>query len=123
MPTGHDMNHRHLPLLFAALCLLPLAASAAQRDNPPATASWQVAANDDWNSLSAQEQKLLKQHRRKWDSYSPEQKARLRKGVKRYQNLSPEERQDAERGRERYETMSPEERRNLREKYDRSRDR
>ena len=117
------MNHRHTPLLLIALCLLPLAASAGHPYDPPTIPSWQVAANDDWKSLSEQEQKLLKQHRRDWDTYSPEQKARLREGAKRYQNLSPAERQDVEREKQRYETMSPQERRNLREKYDRSQDR
>lgn len=118
------MNLRHLALLLAALSLLPLAASAGLRyDAPTATSSWQVAANDDWDSLSEQEQTLLKKYRRDWNSYSPEQKAQLREGVKRYQKLSPAERQDVERERNRYETMSPQERRELRDQYNRSRDR
>lgn len=117
------MNLRYTPLLLVALCLLPLAATASRPDDAPTTPTWQVAANDDWKSLSEQEQKLLKQHRRDWNSYSPEQKARLREGAKRYQNLTPAERQDVEREKERYETMSPQERRDLREKYNRSQDR
>jgi hypothetical protein len=117
------MKLRYTPLLLAALCLLPLGASAGRHDDPPTPPSWQVAASDDWKSLSEQEQKTLKQHHRDWNSYSPEQKARLREGAKRYQKLSPAEQQDVEREKERYETMSPQERRNLREKYNRSRDR
>jgi hypothetical protein len=116
------MNHRYTPLLLIALCLPPLAASAGSPHDPPSPA-WQVAANDDWNSLGAQEQNLLKQHQRNWNNYSPEQKARLREGAKRYQNLSPAERQEVEREKQRYETMSPQERRKLREKYNRSQDR
>ena len=116
------MNHRCPPLLLVTLCLLPLAAGAAQppTSHPP---TWQVAANDDWNSLGAQEQNLLKQHQRNWNTYTPEQKARLREGAKRYQKLSPAERQEVEREKQRYETMSPQERRKLREKYDRSQER
>ncbi len=117
------MNLRYTPLLLVALSLLPLAASADLSYDPLTALSWQVAANDDWNSLSEQEQTLLKKYRRDWNSYSPEQKARLREGVERYQNLSPAERQDVERERDRYETMSPQERRDLRDKYNRSRDR
>lgn len=117
------MNKRHtLALLLIALCLLPAVASADPPFDPPGE-SWRVAANDDWSTLSEQEQQLLRQHRQRWSSYTPEQKAHLRKGVQRYQNLSPDERQGVERERERYETMSPQERQRLREKYDRSRDR
>ncbi len=116
------MNRRATPLLFIALCLLPLAANAGHPNDRSTVDAWQVAANDDWDALSKEEQKLLKQHRRDWNNYSPEQKARLRKGVQRYQDLSLEERQDVEREKERYETMTPQERRNLRDKYNRSRD-
>ena len=123
MPIGPDMNYRRTPLLLVALCLLPLAASAGHPHDSASIASWQVAANNDWNTLSEQEQKLLEQHRRDWNSYSPEEKARLRDGAERYQKLSPAERQGVEREKERYETMSPQERRKLREKYDRSQDR
>ncbi len=118
------MSLRHAALLLAALSLLPQAASADRHyDSPTSASTWQVADNDDWNSLSEQEQTLLKKYRHDWNSYSPKQKAQLREGVKRYQKLSPAERQDVERERERYETMSPQERRALRDKYDRSRDR
>ena len=124
MPTGRNNMHkpRILLLLLAVLSAPPLAADTGDVAGPLST-PWQVAANDDWNTLDEQEQQLLRQHRQQWEGYTPEQKARLRQGVQRYQRLSPDERQGAERGRERYETMSPDERKRLREKYKQSRER
>ena len=123
MPTGHNMHKpRILLLLLAVLGAPPLTADIGVAASP-LPAPWQVAANDDWNTLNEEEQQLLRQHHQQWQGYTPEQKARLRQGVQRYQRLSPDERQGAERGRERYETMNPDERKRLREKYDRSRER
>ena len=123
MPTGHNMHKpRILLLLLAVLGASPLAADIGVAASP-LPAPWQVAANDDWNTLNEEEQQFLRPHRQQWESYTPEQKSRLRQGVQRYQRLSPDERQGAERGRERYETMNPDERKRLREKYDRSRER
>jgi hypothetical protein len=81
-----------------------------------------VVAQDDWNTLDPQEQRLLREHRKQWQSYSPDQRARLRSGAQRYRNLSDAERRNVERERERYERMTPQERKALREEYRKSRD-
>lgn len=123
MPAGRNMHKPYMLLLLLAIISAPSLADHRDGQVPTLPAPWQVAANDDWNTLDEEEQQLLRQHRDQWKNYTPEQKARLRQGVHRYQRLSPDERQGAERGRERYETMSPDERQRLREKYNRSRER
>ncbi len=91
------------------------------RDNPQPRIS--IARNDDWNHLTAEEQRALNAHQRQWDNYSPQRRERLRSGAQRYLNLTPEQRNEVQRGRERYERMSPEERQQVRDRYRRSRGR
>jgi hypothetical protein len=70
-----------------------------------------------WNSLSNNEQSVLKDHRRNWTSYSPAEQNKLRQGADRYLNLPPQERDAVRRKQQQYKNMSPQEREQLREKY------
>lgn len=76
-----------------------------------------------WESLSADEQGLLMQHRSRWNSYTAQEQYNLRKGVQRYLDLPPDKRSAVKRKREQYEKMSPEERRRLRDEYQRQKTR
>ena len=70
-----------------------------------------------WNSLSQDEQSVLRKHQRNWPDKSREEQRRLQKGARKYLELPPEKRRAVERKRDQYQRMSPAEREKLRRKY------
>lgn len=70
-----------------------------------------------WNTLSAEEQDILKKHRRNWTGYPSSEQNRLRDGARHYLKLSPNERDKVQRKQKQYREMTPAERKQLRDKY------
>jgi len=107
-------------LLLAALTtgLFPPTVLSGDRGNKHQQQS-QSTRNEGipWNSLSSNEQSVLKDHRRNWTSYSPAEQNKLRQGADRYLNLPPQERDAVKRKQQQFKNMSPQERKQLREKY------
>jgi hypothetical protein len=118
MPHNYLCRGLCLAGLLFSLAWAPAFGRAAPSE-PSATAvtAPYIIAQNDWNNLSEQEQRLLKDHRQKWNSYPPDYRSRLRQGAERYQNLSPEERERLQRSRERYKNLSPQEREQLKRQY------
>ncbi len=116
--TSPDMKRRIL-LSAATLCVLcagTLACSATYAADRLG-AQWQVAAANDWNSLSDDQKRLLANQRDRWDSYPPQRRERLLRGVQRYESLSPEQQAEIRRAHRRFARMSPQQRRRLRQEY------
>ena len=70
-----------------------------------------------WQSLSKDEQSVLRKHQRNWPDKSRGEQSRLLQGARKYLDLPPEKRKAVERKRDQYQRMSPEEREKLRKKY------
>ena len=70
-----------------------------------------------WNTLSPEEQDILKKHHRNWTGYPTSEQNRLRVGARHYLNLSPNERDKVKRKQNQYREMTPAERKQLRDKY------
>jgi len=96
--------------LLAALLLTGTLLAGA---GPAAQAGPQIP----WNSLSKDEQAVLRKHQRDWSDMDGQEQERLRKGARKYLDLPQNKREAVERKRDQYRQMSPDERERLRRKY------
>ncbi len=72
-----------------------------------------------WESLSPEEQRLLRQHAPNWRRYPSDYRQRLRDGVNRYEQMSPEERRAVRSRAQQFENLNPAEKRRLCDRYHR----
>ena len=100
---------RHRRRLLVALLLTGVLLATVD----PAQAGAQIP----WNSLSKDEQALLRKHQRDWSDMDGQEQERLRKGARKYLDLPQNKREAVERKRDQYRQMSPDERDRLRRKY------
>jgi hypothetical protein len=70
-----------------------------------------------WQSLSQDEQTVLRKHQRDWPNKSRQEQTHLLQGARKYLALPPEKRKAVENKRDQYRDMSPEEREQLRKQY------
>ncbi|TVO70976.1 MAG: DUF3106 domain-containing protein [Sedimenticola selenatireducens] len=94
----------HGPRILLALILLVLTMPA-------------IAAELDWDQLSAEEQRILKPFGDRWETLSDERRQKLQKGAQRWQNMTPEQRQQAKQRIQTWKKLSPEEQASIRQKY------
>jgi len=106
--TIPEISPRSLLASTLLAAVLALAASPAHSD-----------ADIPWQSLSKDEQSVLRKHSADWSNLSPERQRKLRNGARQYLQLPPEKREAVERKHSQYEKMSPQEREKLRDKYSR----
>ncbi len=104
--TIHDMNLK--TAIFTALLAASIGVGAA-----PAYADQGIP----WQTLSQDEQMVLRKQQRDWPNKSPQEQARLLQGARKYLELPPEKRKAVERKRDQYRDMSPAEREQLRKRY------
>ena len=84
--------------------------SATPGDSPP-------AAPQSWQSLSPQQQQVLKGFQGKWDSLPPEKQQSLAKGSQRWLSMTPEQRGGAEQRFRQWRELPPEQRQQLRQRW------
>lgn len=75
-----------------------------------------------WQSLSQEEQTVLRKHQRDWPNMSRQEQTRLLRGARKYLDLPPEKREAVESKRDQYRQMSPKEREQLRKRYSKQKD-
>jgi hypothetical protein len=110
-------------LVTTGVAMSPGMAVSAQKGYPPALSPLILAdAGIPWNTLSPEEQDILKKHRRNWTGYPENEQYRLRDGARRYMRLTPKERDRLERKQKQYREMSPAERKQLRDRYHRQKE-
>ena len=105
-PTAREMKLK--TLIAAALLSVSLGTGSAS-----AYADQGIA----WQSLSRDEQAVLRKHQRDWPDKSRAEQTRLLEGARKYLELPQDKRKAVERKHEQYQRMSPEEREQLRKKY------
>ena len=76
------MNNRLITFTFLIGLLLPCYTQAEQAPIP-------------WDSLSAQQQQVLKKFENRWDDFPAQRQSKLRKGVDHWQQLTPQQKQMA----------------------------
>jgi len=108
MATRTAPEMRRPGILGAALLAIALLAGTA-----PARAERSIP----WNSLSQDEQSVLRKHQRDWQNMNGQEQGRLLQGARKYLELPPNKREAVERKRDQYRRMSPDERERLRRKY------
>lgn len=105
-------------LVTTGVALFPAMAVSAEGGRPPVISPLiLVDVGIPWNTLSPEEQDILKKHRRDWTGYPENEQNRLRDGARRYMRLSPNERDRLERKQKQYREMTPAERKQLRDRY------
>ena len=114
---------RILPTRRAALAALfavglNLFVGRARAESPAAEAP--VSA--EWNSLSAEEQKILGKYSDRWDSLPADQQQRLVRGTRRWLSMSPEQRERARARHSRWQELTPEQRELARQRWHRFRE-
>lgn len=104
--TIHDMNLKNA--IVAALLAASLGVGTT-----PLLAEQGIA----WQSLSQEEQTVLRKHQRDWPNMSRQEQTHLLQGARKYLALPPEKREAVKSKRDQYRKMSPKEREQLRERY------
>ncbi len=92
-----------------------LPAAAAQQAPSPEMSN----AGVPWNSLSAEQQKLLGKFSENWNTLPPERQQALARGSTRWLSMTPEQRGQAQQRFQRWHSLPPERRQMLRERWER----
>ena len=100
----HFMPTRRAALAALFAVGLNLAVVGRTRAESPAA---EAPVRKEWNSLSAEEQKVLGKYGDRWDSLPPEQQQRLVRGTQRWLAMSPEQRERAAPGAHHHDPRAP----------------
>jgi hypothetical protein len=106
-------------LVLGACVFLAAANGGLAQDAPagPTPGGAAAAAPQSWQSLSPQQQQVLKGFQGKWDSLPPEKQQSLAKGSQRWLSMTPEQRGGAEQRFKQWRELPPEQRQQLRQRW------
>ena len=74
--------------VFFSLCLIAAAANPTFAQAPPPSAPAEAPASREWQSLSPEQQHLLKSYQDKWNTLPPERQQALANGSQRWLPLA-----------------------------------
>lgn len=120
-PTPYS---RILVLLAAALFSLgaisPAAAAGLSWDSlTPQQQQVLKPMQDDWAQLPPERQEKMAARAARWESMTPEQRQKAEARMQRWQELTPEQKQKMRERREKFSKMNPEQRERMRERHER----
>lgn len=91
---------KHPKLLLASLLFFALSGQVLP-----------AAESIPWDTLTPQQQKILRSAKDRWDSFSIEKQRLLEAGASRWQDMTPEQRARARKNLKRWKKMTPDEKR------------
>jgi hypothetical protein len=116
-------SSRHLSRRAALVTLCAVGLQLAMSGRARAEGTGAAPTPTEWNSLSAEEQKILgPKYGGKWDGLAPEQQQRLLRGTRRWMSMSPEQRDRAKVRFERWQQLTPEQKDLARQRWHRYRE-